>query len=82
MATALSSEIPWQPLVRPFPRVVDVLADYDVGTAIIRFKRAGQWFDWPIGIAESDTIDTLREHLGQHFPDADFVGAVMKKAAP
>lgn len=82
MATALSSEIPGQPLERPFPRVVDVLAGYDVGTAVIRFRRNGQWFDWPVGIAEADTIDTLREHLSRYLPDADFVGAVMKKAAP
>ena len=82
MATALSSALPGQPLEKPYRRVVDVLAEYDVGTAVIRFKRNGLLFDWPVGIAETDTIDTLRDHLGSHFADAIFVGAVMKKAAP
>lgn len=65
---------------KPYPRIVDVLRPYPVGTAMVRFRDSGNTvFDLPVQSDDSTDLDELRRHLDSHFSGSVFIGAVFKR---
>ncbi|TXH45878.1 MAG: hypothetical protein E6Q97_30725 [Desulfurellales bacterium] len=59
---------------------ISVLDGYPSGTACIHYRDgSGKVKDWYVGcVPGTDNEQTLREHLQQHLPAAEFVGFAMK----